>query len=486
MMLLISVTTTTTTTTTSLLVIIIIIYLYLPSCGAAESPFLILEDSDSEVRVKEFLVVKENLPARCCATNFSVATDSDGEFLAIAIDNVLCEAAFKNVKAEALASTWQTNDEHVERKITRRENVYEGNFPGRTSSVSAATQALIQSCILPLLLGDNIPIESESELEVEVELELESGFFATHNQALLTSDMLSMDQRMPHIDNLSEKGLASVFGVHVMAEGRNTGTVLCRDRMTGKSILARQEDEITVFEYWRRKCNAERGCGYFTENGHVLVDGIIVVPTRENRISMYYWNHLHTLYVKEGREASSSSGRFSRVTLSQFWALKVEDTEEKVVKSSPFVAVPNQNQNEKQNVVAWKHRLFQLVSNCDAEQLETLLSSKMFHDSEHVNDKALLHGGYGALHVAAERGHGSCLEVLLRHKQLDVNAEVAHSGDSALHLAAARGSEDIVLQLLMSGARQYSNAMGETPFLIATRKGHLGVVGLLAAATNDK
>eukprot|EP00949_MAST-11_sp_MAST-11-sp1_P002177 g2177.t1 len=202
---------------------------------------------------------------------------------------------------------------------------------------------------------------------------------------------------------------------------------------------------------------------------------------------MYYWNHLHTLFVKEG-EASSSSDRFSRVTLSQFWALKDEDTEEEeeeeVVKSSPFVAVPNQNQN--QNMVAWKHRLFQLVSNCDAEQLEALLSSKPFHDSEHVNDKALMHGGYGVLHVAAERGHSSCLEVLLRHKHVNVNAEVAHSGDSALHLAAARGSEDIVLQLLMSGARQYSNAMGETPFLIATRKGHLGVVGLLAAAANDE
>ena len=112
--------------------------------------------------------------------------------------------------------------------------------------------------------------------------------------------------------------------------------------------MARQEDEITVFEYWRRKCNnAESGCGYFIENGHVLVNGILIIPTRENRISMYYWNHLHTLFVKEG-EASSSSDRFSRVTLSQFWALKDEDTEEEeeVVKSSPFVAVPNQNQNQ--------------------------------------------------------------------------------------------------------------------------------------------
>ena len=82
------------------------------------------------------------------------------------------------------------------------------------------------------LLGDNIPTESESELELE--LEVESGFFASHNQALLTSDMLSMDQRMPHIDNLSERGLASVFGVISWLRAETRG--LCSHRKTEKYL----------------------------------------------------------------------------------------------------------------------------------------------------------------------------------------------------------------------------------------------------------
>ncbi|XP_070689060.1 CARD- and ANK-domain containing inflammasome adapter protein [Pempheris klunzingeri] len=82
------------------------------------------------------------------------------------------------------------------------------------------------------------------------------------------------------------------------------------------------------------------------------------------------------------------------------------------------------------------------------------------------------------LHLAAEHGHLSTIELLIRKgARLDLQDNKGHT---ALHRAASRGHSDIVRALIQSGAPIYTlDLQGKTPVHLAAENGHLNSVKLL-------
>ncbi|KAM7388513.1 hypothetical protein PAMP_024683 [Pampus punctatissimus] len=83
------------------------------------------------------------------------------------------------------------------------------------------------------------------------------------------------------------------------------------------------------------------------------------------------------------------------------------------------------------------------------------------------------------LHVAAEYGHLSIIELLLRRgARLDLQD---NNGHTALHRAASRGHNEIVSALIKAGTPIYSlDLQSKTPIHLALENGHLNSVNVLA------
>uniref|UniRef100_A0A672ZY84 CARD- and ANK-containing Inflammasome Adaptor Protein n=1 Tax=Sphaeramia orbicularis TaxID=375764 RepID=A0A672ZY84_9TELE len=88
------------------------------------------------------------------------------------------------------------------------------------------------------------------------------------------------------------------------------------------------------------------------------------------------------------------------------------------------------------------------------------------------------------LHVAAENGHLSIVEVLhQRGASLDLQDE---NNQTALHRAASRGHSEIVKALLQAGAPMYTmDLQGKTPVHLAAENGHLDTVRVLLKEEAD-
>ncbi|XP_062984229.1 ankycorbin [Elgaria multicarinata webbii] len=87
-------------------------------------------------------------------------------------------------------------------------------------------------------------------------------------------------------------------------------------------------------------------------------------------------------------------------------------------------------------------RLLQAVENGDVEKVASLLGKKGASATKHDSE------GKTAFHLAASKGHGECLRIMMTHG-VDVTAQDG-TGHSALHLAAKNSHPDCVKRLLQS------------------------------------
>ena len=75
----------------------------------------------------------------CCASNYSVVWDDDGELLVFVADNFFCPKTLKMLKANALHPdrVWETLSQSINRVYRYGaklgHTIYKGNFPGVTS-----------------------------------------------------------------------------------------------------------------------------------------------------------------------------------------------------------------------------------------------------------------------------------------------------------------------------------------------------------------
>jgi ankyrin repeat protein len=89
--------------------------------------------------------------------------------------------------------------------------------------------------------------------------------------------------------------------------------------------------------------------------------------------------------------------------------------------------------------------------------------------------------GETPLLVACEEGRLAVVGLLLRHVGGQALHQTDDRGRTALHWAALQGHEDIVAFLLGQGAETQSRDLWDrTPLLCGCRRGHLGVVRVLA------
>lgn len=89
-----------------------------------------------------------------------------------------------------------------------------------------------------------------------------------------------------------------------------------------------------------------------------------------------------------------------------------------------------------------------------------------------------------ALHIAAKRGHGEIVKLLLEAKA-EVNSDSGRTiGLMPLHLTIIGGHSEVVEILLRAGADVDAKGYywGETPLLLAALFGRLGTLNILIAA----
>ncbi|CAK9036684.1 unnamed protein product [Durusdinium trenchii] len=95
-----------------------------------------------------------------------------------------------------------------------------------------------------------------------------------------------------------------------------------------------------------------------------------------------------------------------------------------------------------------------------------------------------LANGRGALHLAAEEGHVSCLRLLLEAR---ADKDAALDDYTPLHLATRNGHVEVVETLLKFGVeKDTSTREGATPLHVASLQGHAEVVRSLLQAGADK
>ena len=88
----------------------------------------------------------------CCGKNYSAAWDHDGDLLALAIDNVLCEEAFEELWLKPFFDLHGKTEPVLKR--ARGENVYDGRmqnydgmFPGRVEERYLNRQRKTSHCV---------------------------------------------------------------------------------------------------------------------------------------------------------------------------------------------------------------------------------------------------------------------------------------------------------------------------------------------------
>ncbi|XP_053151027.1 ankycorbin isoform X2 [Hemicordylus capensis] len=117
-------------------------------------------------------------------------------------------------------------------------------------------------------------------------------------------------------------------------------------------------------------------------------------------------------------------------------------------------------------------RLLQAVENRDVEKVASLLSKKGASATKHDSE------GKTAFHLAASKGHGECLRIMVTHG-VDVAAQDG-TGHSALHLAAKNSHPDCVKRLLQSKCSpEGTDNSGKTALHYAAASGCLQVAQLL-------
>ncbi|XP_044287492.1 ankycorbin isoform X2 [Varanus komodoensis] len=117
-------------------------------------------------------------------------------------------------------------------------------------------------------------------------------------------------------------------------------------------------------------------------------------------------------------------------------------------------------------------RLLQAVENGDVEKVASLLGKKGASATKHDSE------GKTAFHLAASKGHGECLRIMMTHG-VDVTAQDG-TGHSALHLAAKNSHPDCVKRLLQSKCPPEStDSSGKTALHYAAVCGCLQVAKLL-------
>eukprot|EP00913_Durusdinium_trenchii_P033331 g31204.t1 len=114
-------------------------------------------------------------------------------------------------------------------------------------------------------------------------------------------------------------------------------------------------------------------------------------------------------------------------------------------------------------------------------QLEAV--EEMLQLPQNPNTVALANGR-GALHLAAEEGHVSCLRLLLEAR---ADKDAALDDYTPLHLATRNGHVEVVETLLKFGVeKDTSTREGATPLHVASLQGHAEVVRSLLQAGADK
>ncbi|XP_060092072.1 ankycorbin isoform X2 [Heteronotia binoei] len=117
-------------------------------------------------------------------------------------------------------------------------------------------------------------------------------------------------------------------------------------------------------------------------------------------------------------------------------------------------------------------RLLQAVENGDAEKVASLLGKKGASATKLDSE------GKTAFHLAATKGHGECLRVMITHG-VDLTAQDG-AGHSALHLAAKNSHSDCVKRLLQAKCLPEStDSSGKTALHYAAACGCLQIAQLL-------
>ncbi|KAJ7335067.1 hypothetical protein JRQ81_013008 [Phrynocephalus forsythii] len=117
-------------------------------------------------------------------------------------------------------------------------------------------------------------------------------------------------------------------------------------------------------------------------------------------------------------------------------------------------------------------RLLQAVENGDVEKVTSLLGKKGASTTKHDSE------GKTAFHLAASKGQGECLRVMLTHGT-DVTSQDV-TGHTALHLAAKNSHPDCVKRLLQAKCPlESTDNSGKTALHYAAACGCLQVAQLL-------
>ncbi len=106
---------------------------------------------------------------------------------------------------------------------------------------------------------------------------------------------------------------------------------------------------------------------------------------------------------------------------------------------------------------------------------------------ENKNDDEELSRGTTALTVASEQGHEVIVQMLLYHKDIDINQQSEDSGKTALMWASEKGHVEIVKMLLEKDnidINQKDKYGGRTALMCASEEGHKEIVKILLEKDN--
>ena len=312
----------------------------------------------------------------CCASNYSVVWDDDGELLVFVADNFFCPKTLKMLKANALHPdrVWETLSQSINRVYRYGaklgHTIYKGNFPGVTSyPVTHSSIMTLRRCFQPfinILLDSeqfilarqiydqnkteypiytpdvtnvhNLPtfaaIDPDDEREPSfyeeadglplygnpITPKFESNFWAS---AAFPKENISMGHSQPHTDG-TDIGLASVFTLADDPMYEDCATTF--NKVSGTDLMITHNNDVlqtTAAQANYLQMDALRSgqsldSGWLNNSQNRFSDVVAMVRNNYNRFIMYPSNRLHTAYVP-GEKYLNADPHKGRLTMNTFW-----------------------------------------------------------------------------------------------------------------------------------------------------------------------
>jgi hypothetical protein len=385
----------------------------------SSSPIEVVDYStigDHEINVRVHVSDPENI---CCATNYSIVWDDDGELIVFVADNLFCPSTLEALRADALHPDrfWESLTQAVNRAYhygDTRTTQYKGNFPGVTSHpVSFNTTMTLRRCFQPfvnLLLDSeqfllarqvlsknitenvlhppdvenarNLPTYTVVDPEYVREpsaYEEEGSSIPLHGNPILPkykanfwasvafpSENISTSHSQPHVDGF-DSAFASVFTLTKDPMYEACATTFNKVGSTTieytQDIFHIVSENSAIIQQNAIRSGESRDSGWLNTSKNRFSEVMVMVRNKYNRFIMYPSNRLHTAFIP-GKKYLNDDPHKGRLTLNTFWDVYKSTEGGYLCEGSTFASLLEKHYNSSISVPRTPKEYFDSCKKC--------------------------------------------------------------------------------------------------------------------------